>query len=60
MIIILCNRLQVSHNQEYIVVFIKKMRETAFNLYKKLIISNNIINIKYITMIKSEKKLVLL
>ena len=60
MIIIFCNRFQVSHNQKYIIVFIKKMRETAFNLYKKLIISNNIINIKYITMIKSEKKLVLL
>ena len=60
MIIIFCNRLQVSHNQEYIIVFIKKMRETAFNLYKELIISNNIINIKYITMIKFEKKLVLL
>ena len=60
MIIIFYNRLQVSHNQEYIVVFIKKMREAAFNLYKKLIINNNIISIKYIMMIKSEKKLVLL
>ena len=60
MIIILYNKLQVSYNQEYIIVFIKKMRETAFNLYKKLIISNNIINMKYITMIKSEKKLILL
>ena len=60
MIIILYNRFQVSHNQEYIVVFIKKMRKAAFNLYKELIISNNIISMKYIMMIKSEKKLVLL
>ena len=60
MIIIFCNRLQVSYNQEYIIVFIKKMRKTAFNLYKELIINNNIISMKYITMIKSKKKLILL
>ena len=60
MIIIFYNRFQVSYNQEYIVVFIKKMKEAAFNLYKELIISNNIINMKYIIMIKFEKKLILL
>ena len=60
MIIIFYNRFQVSYNQEYIIVFIKKMREAAFNLYKELIISNNIISMKYIAMIKFEKKLVLL
>ena len=60
MIIIFYNRFQVFYNQEYIIIFIKKMRKTTFNLYKKLIISNNIISMKYIIMIKFEKKLILL
>ena len=60
MIIFFCNRFQVFHNQEYIIVFIKKIKKAAFNLYKKLIINNNIISMKYIMMIKFEKKLVLL